>query len=179
MNAAYFRDWRAAHPEYRDREKARSRARVRTPAQRADERQRAKARATDVEATKDWHRQYMRTWHDPHKAERTKRWYERNKADYLPALAHRRRERHARAWLDEAHRIVSAIISPDRRSDLYRPVYEECVSEALVVLMAHIRTHTALRIKRVVEAVRAYLRDERAWAWHTAPLLDAHLEVPA
>ena len=68
----------------------------------------------------------------------------------------------------EAARVVAlSHVRPDRRSVLFRPTFEDAVSEALVAIVAG---------EDPVPAVRRYLSAERAWLNRTAPLLD-HLQL--
>jgi hypothetical protein len=70
----------------------------------------------------------------------------------------------------EAARVVAlGHVRPDRRSVLFRPTFEDAVSEALVAIVAG---------EDPVPAVRRYLSSERAWLSRTAPLLD-HLQLRA
>jgi hypothetical protein len=69
--------------------------------------------------------------------------------------------------LEAARAIALGQVRPDRRSVLFRPTYEDAVSEALVAIVAG---------EDPVPAVLRYLSTERAWLARTAPLLD-HLQL--
>jgi hypothetical protein len=136
MNAAYHRDWRAAHPEYRAREVERSR------------------RRRALHGRGDRSAEYAR--------QRERR-----------ALA-RRLQAGENGTVEQSHPLLEAAraialgqVRPDRRSVLFRPTYEDAVSEALVAIVAG---------EDPVPAVLRYLSTERAWLARTAPLLD-HLQL--
>ena len=57
-------------------------------------------------------------------------------------------------------------ISPDRRAALHRPTFEDAVSEAVLALVAGEDPH---------EAVRRFVRYDRDWLMHTAPLLEENV----
>ena len=65
--------------------------------------------------------------------------------------------------LEVARTVALGQVRPDRRSVLFRPTFEDAVSEALVAIVAG---------EDPVPAVRRYLAAERAWLMRTAPLLD-------
>jgi hypothetical protein len=69
--------------------------------------------------------------------------------------------------LEAARTVALDHVRPDRRSVLFRPTYEDAVSEALLAIVAG---------EDPVPAVRRYLSAERAWLNRTAPLLD-HLQL--
>jgi hypothetical protein len=69
--------------------------------------------------------------------------------------------------LEAARLVALRHVRPDRRSVLFRPTYEDAVSEALVAIVAG---------EDAVPAVRRYLSAERAWLSRTAPLLD-HVQL--
>jgi hypothetical protein len=71
--------------------------------------------------------------------------------------------------LEAARAVALGQVRPDRRSVLFRPTFEDAVSEALVAIVAG---------EDPVPAVRRYLSAERAWLMCTAPLLD-HLQLRA
>jgi hypothetical protein len=139
VNAAYFRAWRKANPEYRAREAERSRRR-RLAGGRGDR-------------TAEFARQRVRRAEQRRHRAGDNGWTEQ-----------------AHPILDAAHTVALVHVRPDRRSLLTRPTYEDAVSEAAVALVAGTDPD---------EAVRGYLRADRSWLMHTAPLLDAHLEVAA
>lgn len=133
MNAAYYRAWRKAHPEYRRRETERSRRR----------------RLAGARGNRS--AEYIR--------QRKRRAEQRARRDA------------ANGWVEQDHPILDAArviaarkVSPDRRAVVMRPTYEDAVSEAATALVAGTDPD---------EAVTGYLRAERDWAYHTAPLLDA------
>jgi hypothetical protein len=72
--------------------------------------------------------------------------------------------------LEAARRVALGHVRPDRRSVLFRPTYEDAVSEALVAIVAG---------EDPVPAVRRYLSAEHAWLSRTAPLLDTLQQRPA
>ena len=133
---------------------------------------------------------YFRTWRKANpeyrrrEAERSRRRRLAGARGDRTAEYARQRERRAEqrqvcsaenGWTDQAHPILDTAravaldhVRPDRRSLLTRPTYEDAVSEASVALVAGADP---------AEAVRAYLRTERDWVMHTAPLFDTHLEV--
>jgi hypothetical protein len=69
--------------------------------------------------------------------------------------------------LEVARTVALGHVRPDRRSLLFRPTFEDAVSEALVAIVAG---------EDPVPAVRRYLSVERAWLSRTAPLLD-HVQL--
>jgi hypothetical protein len=71
--------------------------------------------------------------------------------------------------LEAAREVALDQVRPDRRSVLFRPMFEDAVSEALVAIVAG---------EDPVPAVHRYLAAERAWLSRTAPLLD-HLQLRA
>ena len=71
--------------------------------------------------------------------------------------------------LEAARTVALGQVRPDRRSVLFRPTFEDAVSEALVAIVAG---------EDPVPAVRRYLAAERAWLSRTAPLLDTCSCVP-
>lgn len=102
-------------------------------------------------------------------------------AEYVRQRERRAERRQARSadngWAQQTHPILDTAravaldhVRPDRRSLLTRPTYEEAVSEATLALVSGADP---------AEAVRAYLRTERAWLMRTAPLLDGVLEAAA
>ena len=104
----------------------------------------------------------------------------------VPAEYARQRERRAEqrrvqraenGWSEQTHPILERAravaldhVRPDRRSLLARPTFEDAVSEAAVAIVAGADP---------AAAVQGYLRTERAWLMHTAPLLDGVLEAAA
>ena len=89
------------------------------------------------------------------------------------AMAHRLRSGENGA-VETSHPLLEAArtaalrhVRPDRRSVLFRPTFEDAVSEALVAIVAG---------EDPIPAVRRYLSAERAWLMSTAPLLD-HLQL--
>jgi hypothetical protein len=69
--------------------------------------------------------------------------------------------------LEAARAVALGQVRPDRRSVLFRPTYEDAVSEAVLAIVVG---------EDPVPAVRRYLSAERAWLSRTAPLLD-YLEL--
>ena len=136
MNAAYHHAWRAAHPEYRQREVERSR--------------RAEHCTAEVTAPRS----------TPGSA---------SVGPSLVGCAQGRTASSTRAIPCSRRRGIVALgqVRPDRRSVLFRPTFEDAVSEALVAIVAG---------EDPVPAVRRYLAAERAWLIRTAPLLD-HLQL--
>ena len=65
--------------------------------------------------------------------------------------------------LETARTVALGQVRPDQRSVLFRPTFEDAVSEAVVAIMAG---------EDPVPAVRRFRSTERAWLIHTAPLLD-------
>jgi hypothetical protein len=174
----YWREYRAAHPEYRERE--RGRHRQRTPEQRRAERERAKARAAQREQERAEKRAWMR------KKRASMSAFERAvekamKRFRARMLMHTRawrgeareqapvsRERRALRWHRDADRITRQILSPDRRDVVYDPLFEDARAEALTALMAWRRRPVEERESRATEAVRAFVRDERKYRWYAA-----------
>jgi hypothetical protein len=72
--------------------------------------------------------------------------------------------------LEAARTVALGQVRPDRRSVLFRPTFEDAVSEALVAIVAG---------EDPVPALRRYLTAERAWLMRTAPLLDTLQLRPA
>ena len=117
----YWRQWRAAHPEYRERERERARARRRS-GYRSPKTRRAPAVVVEP----------MVVAPDP-----------------------------LLAW---AQQLATGLVREDRRSRLSGELYPDVVCE---ILLAHFE-----RQDPVVRAT-AWLRRERSWRHHRAPLLEA------
>lgn len=183
-DAAYYRAWRESHPEYMERERARSRSRQRSPEQRRAERERAKAR----KKRKDREKAYDREWMRKKRAQRTEheRRVENTVKRYKAAVSRhievwrgnqreqksQMRELRARKWFLEAGDILQDIIKRDDRTDVYDPLYEDAYGECIALLMHHRHTHKDKRRRIVSEAVREYVRNERRWRWHAQALPD-------
>lgn len=178
----YWKKWRAEHPEYREQERVRSRARKRkrTPEQRRAERERARLRAQRTKREKAYDREWMRK----KRAERTSyevgvenalKRYRMNVSSHIKAWRGEKREQalksrdlRAMRWMKEAHRIVGSIIKRDERTKVYDPLYEDALGECLTLLVYNRKVATERRERIVTEAVRAYVKRERSIRWWAA-----------
>jgi hypothetical protein len=179
-DAAYYRAWRRRNPEYVERERERSRSRSRTPEQRRAERERARLRAQRKRKKDAYDREWMRkkrasmSEHERSVEKAMKRFrmrlllHTRAWRGEKREQSHQSRERRARRWLAEAHRIVGDIIKPDARALYHDPLYEDALGECLLLLLQHSRAHKAKREEVVLEAVREYVREERRHRWYAA-----------
>ena len=118
MDAAYFRSWRADHPEYRRRESERSRLR-----RLAD----ARGHHGD-DRTTEYVRQRERRAEQRAIARGDNGW---------PDSSH--------PILDAAREVASRFVRPDRRSTVYTTTYDDAVSEAVLALVAHADPQAAVK----------------------------------
>lgn len=176
-DAAYYRAWRRQHPEYRERERERSRSRSRTPEQRRAERERAKARKKRLERERAQSREYMRrkraamSEHEKNVEKIVKRHkmrvlnHIRSWRGETSSQTLKQRDLRAMKWMLEAESIVSRLMSRDNRTEVYDPLYEDAVSECLVMLMRHRKTKKEHRDRIVTDHIREYIRSERMYRW--------------
>jgi len=62
----------------------------------------------------------------------------------------------------DAHRIVQEFVRPDQRDTLHDTLYEDAVSECLVVLLYHRRQKAEYKEPRAREAVERFVKAERS-----------------
>lgn len=178
----YWKDWRARHPEYRDRERQRTRARKRTPEQRRAERERARQRAREKRRS-DKYEAHVKAWRLANREAflaQQRRAYQRQRErdperlrEWRRAAEKRSRDRRYMALAKQA----VDFISPDSRALLHDTLYEDALAEALLSLWSN-------RWKRnqhysegdwVEEArrdARAHVRAERGHRWQAAVEID-------
>lgn len=177
-DAAYYRAWREAHPEYQERERERSRKRKRTPEQRRAERERAKHKAQVEENIRESKRAYAERVRAANRADpvklaklqaATRAW---NRRHYEQTLYNKRIER-ARKLVRWAEEIVDQVLSRDDRTDVYDPLYEDALSCAIISLVeAPKKQRRANKEARALQDVKDFVRGERRWRWHAQELPD-------
>lgn len=163
----YWKKWRAEHPEYRERERARTAARKRTPEQRRAERRRGSEKAAEAVQRA----QRRREKHRPVEAAYRKRQgpaalYEQWKAtirdnptryaEWKAKKNWRQTQKKAQRHMDRAREIAAEFIKPDGRDSLDDGRFEECASIALVAIHEW-RNMPAYREKMARERIEEFL----------------------
>lgn len=184
----YWKKWRAAHPEYREREQERLKARQR--GDRAAEREKAKVKAAaDREAKakrREWNRKNdaarkERLSADPDALERRREamreYVRKSRAKKAPPsmTAEAQSEKRSKRWLELAEKVVRERVKRDMRDKVYDPLYDDALGEAILAIYSGgtvARTFERAE-RRAIEAVESFLRREWGWRFRTAPLLDA------
>lgn len=189
-DAAYYRRWRAAHPEYRQRERARAKARQRTPEQRRAERERARARQ-EAQRKSDAYERWVKPWrranaerHREQQRRANARSFEKDperKREWRRAAARRARDRRYEAL---ARGAVDALVSPDRRALLHDALYEDALATALLSLLENRYRRNAHYseadwVADAREAARQFIRSERRHRVMTAGDFDKATGVMA
>lgn len=175
----YWREWRSQHPEYRERERLRSKARERTPEQRREEREKGKAKAQTEQQRAEAHRKAARE-HYRRNAERLREQArERMRRSYRGVDDRKlavNRQRKAQAVVDrlmaDARRIAGRVVRPDGRSLLHDPLYEDGLAIAVERLWYLRGRPPAEREQKAEDAVRTYVRTERRHRWYASYEVD-------
>lgn len=166
----YWKKWRAAHPEYLERE--RQRKRKRRPEQRQAERDRArvrtKAKAKTAARTRERNRESSRRWIERNRKKSQEAWRARYKSgtkarvDWNAKRQYRKTQQLAQVHLDRAHEIASEYVRRDNRSELYDDLYEEAVAIAVLSIWEwknmpeHREKMAHQRVKKFVSQTKSY-----------------------
>ena len=184
-DAAYYRAWRLAHPEYRTRDAARKRAKPLTSEQRKATRERARqkqARLAEkaVVAKAKARRAQLKRSSDPvDRAKRAERQRllragrdsvarERDKDGHTE----RRQARAAELLFAQAEDITRCHVRPTFGYELHYPDYEDALATAILELYANRFVHSAVRLERTHQAITGFLKTERAWKFRTLSIED-------
>jgi hypothetical protein len=178
----YWRKWRAAHPEYRERENLR-RAIAKRSEDRTVERQLARARKARAERIRAYNRERMaraRAAMSDHERAQERhvkafRWRLLMHAREFRGLKRRpqgapHRVRRAESHMKRAEAIVSEFAKPDRGAVIFDPLYEDALGVALLATYEHLKD-TRHGESRVRDAVASFVKAERAWVHRTGELV--------
>lgn len=166
----YWRKYRAAHPEYRERERERLQGRERTPEQRRLERERAGERAKAVARAAEKLRERQRRWSAKNREwwrEHHRLYYERHREERIRDATERNVLVRAKKRLEQARAIALRVLSPDHRDWLHDPLFEDALGVAVVALIeAPVSQRTEKKEQAALEAVKAFVREERRHRWY-------------